>query len=61
MISLLTNHKMDIFKKNISGKGILGKLFSVSNPFTEGSRSKHEEESELHKSLVPGLIRIKNN
>ncbi len=52
---------MDIFKKNISGEGILGKLFSVSNPFTEGLRSKHEEESELHKSLVPGLIRIKNN
>ncbi len=52
---------MDIFKRNISVEGILGKLRSLSYPIIEGLRSKYEEESELHKSLVPGLIRIKNN
>ncbi|MCR9265930.1 MAG: hypothetical protein NXH86_17390 [Flavobacteriaceae bacterium] len=52
---------MDIFKKNISVKGILGKLLGLSNPIIEGLRLKYEEENELHKSLVPGLIRIKND
>ncbi|WP_164732315.1 hypothetical protein [Flagellimonas oceanensis] len=52
---------MDIFEKNISVKGILGKLLSLSNPIIEGLRLKNEEENELHKSLVPGLIRIKND
>jgi len=52
---------MDIFEKYISVKGILGKLLSLSNPIIEGLRLKNEEENELRKSLVPGLIRIKND
>ena len=52
---------MDIFKKDISVKGILGKLISFSNPIIEGLRLKYEEESESNRSLVPGLIRIKKN
>ena len=52
---------MDIFKKNISVKGILGKLLGLSNPDIGHLRLKYEEESELHKSLVSRLIRIKNN
>ncbi|RIV48547.1 hypothetical protein D2V93_16190 [Flagellimonas taeanensis] len=61
MIGSTTNHAMDIFKENISVKGILEKLLSLSLPNIEGPRSKHEKESELHQSSVPGLIRIKNN
>ena len=52
---------MDIFKKNISVQGILGKLLGLYIPDIEHLRLKYEKESELHKSLVPGLIRIKNN
>ncbi len=52
---------MDIFKKNISVKGTLGKLLGLSNPDIERLRLKYEKGSELHKSLMPGLIRIKNN
>jgi len=52
---------MDIFKKDISVKGILKKLLSLPEPIVKGLRFKYEEESELRRSLVPGLIRIKNN
>jgi len=61
MISLIINHAMDIFKKDISVKGILKKLLSLPEPIVKGLRFKYEEESELRRSLVPGLIRIKNN
>ncbi len=52
---------MDIFKKDISVKGILKKLLSLPEPIVKGLRFKYEEESELHRSFVPRLIRIKNN
>ena len=61
MISLIINHAMDIFKKDISVKGILKKLLSLPEPIVKGLRFKYEEESELHRSFVPRLIRIKNN
>jgi len=52
---------MDIFKKNISVKGILEKLLGLSNTDIERLRLKYEKESELRKSLEPRLIRIKND